>query len=266
MKGLILVAGLLTLPTLFSSDAYAQATDGSADLRAKELYDNGRLLYEEGRYEDAILAWEEAYRISNRHALLYNVANAQERIGHWREALDTLNRYRAFAGADEREALERRIVNLERRLQDEARSNPPVTSPPASDPPAVATTAPPPKAEPVPTPPREKKPVWAPVTLYSLGAVGLATGTVFALRAGSARDEAGTMCAAGGDLVFCPPEATEALEKDKISSLIADISFGVGGACVLGGTLAILLDTAPLLPGGLRIQPTLRGLGLQGAF
>ena len=133
----MMVLGVMLSWALLGGAARAQEEGTAADIdaRARELYDNGAILYDEGRYEDAIVAWEEAYRLSGRPLLLYNIANAQERLGQWRAALDTLNRYRAYARPEERERLDRRIANLERRLAED----PGLTAaPPASPPPPTA--------------------------------------------------------------------------------------------------------------------------------
>ena len=123
---------------LFGPVARAQGTPDANQERAKELYQNGSLLYDEGRYEDAIIAFQEAYRLSEQPKLLYNIAQAQERLGRYQEALDTLSRYRAYAPAEEREALDRRIRNLERRLEEQGTSTPP--APTATERPAPAPT------------------------------------------------------------------------------------------------------------------------------
>ncbi len=78
---------LLTLLFIVLSAPLAVA-QSSDDARARELYANGALLYEEGDYENAVVAWKEAHRLSERPLLLYNIANALERIGEWEEAAE----------------------------------------------------------------------------------------------------------------------------------------------------------------------------------
>ena len=111
------------------------------DDRAREIFENGRILYAEGRYEPARLAFEEAYRLSGRHVLLYNIASCHEKLGELQAAVDTLNRYRAFARADERDELEQRVAALEAEL---------AAAPVASDAPAPAPSSP---EDPAPRPP-----------------------------------------------------------------------------------------------------------------
>lgn len=216
------------------------SADETDDARARELYDNGATLYDEGRYEDAIAAWEEAYRLSNRATLLFNIAQAEERLGRYREALDHLNRYRAFASSSERETLDRRIANLERRLAETESTTP------------TPTNNPPPVTTPAPEKPKARVLPWV---FLGVGGASAITGGVFAGMAGADRTEAKGLCVEDGGNVFCPTEASGALAGDRRNSLIADIAFGVAGAGVLGGVLTFVLPVntsvgATWLPGG----------------
>jgi tetratricopeptide (TPR) repeat protein len=216
------------------------AADDTDDARARELYDNGATLYDEGRYEDAIAAWEEAYRLSNRPTLLFNIAQAEERLGRYREALDHLNRYRAFASSNERETLDRRIANLERRLAE------------GESPTTTTTTNPVQVANPQADRPKARVLPWV---FLGVGGASAVTGGVFAGLAGADRSEAKGLCVDGGGNVYCPTEAASALGGDRRNSLIADIAFGVAGAGVLGGVLTFVLPVntsvgATWLPGG----------------
>lgn len=216
------------------------AADDTDDARARELYDNGATLYDEGRYEDAIAAWEEAYRLSNRPTLLFNIAQAEERLGRYREALDHLNRYRAFASSNERETLDRRIANLERRLAE------------GESPTTTTTTNPVQVANPQADRPKARVLPWV---FLGVGGASAVTGGVFAGLAGADRSEAKGLCVDSGGNVYCPTEAASALGGDRRNSLIADIAFGVAGAGVLGGVLTFVLPVntsvgATWLPGG----------------
>lgn len=108
----ILLLGAILLPSSLVS-----AQDQEME-RAIELFENGAILYDEGQYEQAVSAWEESYRISGEPLILYNMANAHERLNHLEHALELYNEYRAYATSDERETLERRIRNLERRVEE----------------------------------------------------------------------------------------------------------------------------------------------------
>lgn len=237
---------------LLMSSLTAQA-DENSDLRARQLYDNGAILYDEGRYEDAIVAWQEAWNLSERPLLLYNIANAQERLGLWRDALETLNRYRAFAKPEERDKLDRRINNLERRLEEEGSS----LSGPAAPAPVVTQPAdviPITQVDPV------RNTTWIPITAYSVGGIGLVAGTVFGLQARASRDAASSLCQSDITTI-CPESATDDLARDASRSLMADGAFLLGGLGLAGGTVATVLlgrdlSTAPLIltPGGILLR------------
>ncbi len=242
----------MVLCLLLGSPVRAEDT---TDARARELYENGVDLYDEGRYDDAVAAWEESYRLSNKALLLYNIANAEERAGRYADAMDHLNRYRAFATADEREILDRRITNLERRIAETgggpttpvtATVAPTPTAPPSTSPAASTTTTRAPK-------PDRAGPPLATWVLGGVGIGGLAVGTVFGLEAVGARSEAEGLCLSQGEETLCPDGASTAIRKDRTDSLVADISFGVGAASAVSAVVFALLD-APIgfapLPGG----------------
>lgn len=193
------------------------AVDPAADARARELFENGAALYEEGRYEDALAAWTEAWRLSGRPLLLYNIASAAEHLGRLEEAIDHLSRYRAYAPAEEQHALALRIAGLERRL--------------AAQDPHVA-----------PLPPRRGL-APAPIALLGLGAASVATGTVFGFLAVDARADAAALCTTVGGVTRCPESAAGALARERRDALVADVSVGAGLLAIGGGLLAALLPT-----------------------
>lgn len=225
--------GALTLLFLLITAATAGEAD---DARARELYENGAILYEEGRYEDAVVAFEEAYRLSGRPALLFNIANALERAGRWSDALDVLSRYRAYAAADERPTLDRRITNLERRIAEQK----------AATPETAPTPTPGPTVSPTPTP-APTSPWLRPLPLAVGGGGVLALGAagVLGLVSLSAHDEAAAGCAPdGAGVLRCSSAAAESLATEDSTALAADLLLGLGLAGIGAGvTLAIVGDT-----------------------
>lgn len=81
--------------------------------RAKELFYNGQLLYEEQEFESAILAWQKGYEITQLPAFLKNIALAYEANQEYTEAIDFLKQYRAFAPFEEQEELKSWLTELE---------------------------------------------------------------------------------------------------------------------------------------------------------
>jgi tetratricopeptide (TPR) repeat protein len=214
------------------------------DARARELYQNGAVLYDEGRYEEAVLAFEEAYRLSARPALLFNIANALERAGHWQEALDVLARYRAYARADERETLDRRILSLERRIA-ENRANPPVAAPVKAE--SAPTPHPPP-------PPQTAAPTLfrpAPIALAGAGLVSLGVGAALGGGALATGEAAAARCATDNSgTLRCDAGAADLLAQESGSALAADVLVGAG-ILGLGAGVALALwgEGGPLVAG-----------------
>ncbi len=234
------------------------AISAEDDARARELFENGAMLYDEGRYEDAIAAWTEAWRLSGRALLLFNMANAAERVGRWEDAMELLSRYRAFAPADERDVLDRRIGNIERRLGDLPA---PVAPPPAPVAPPPAAVAPEPLPAAVVT--RRPFPV-APVLLFGASGAGLVTGTVFAFRALDARADADTLCTPHDGATWCPASAASALGVDRQSSLVADIALGVGLGALGGGVIALVVQPRTSMQVGVGLREGAGVLTLAG--
>ncbi|MEZ4235185.1 MAG: tetratricopeptide repeat protein [Myxococcota bacterium] len=266
---------LLAAAVALTAAAPARAQDTPLDdARAQELYDNGAVLYDEGRYEEAILAWQEAYRLSKRPLLFFNMANAAERMGEYQQAIDHLNHYRAYASAEERDALDRRIYNLERRYDDKVASP---TDAPSIDPPSLeapsleakSAVAPVPatlSSSPMPAPLGAQQPGAtlsgaspalagggppplsrpprrgggaAPIALFTVGGVGLATGATFAALAAGARDQAAASCVGAGKRTLCTDAAAPAIRHDTTYSLVADVGFAFAITGTLGGSVAL---------------------------
>jgi tetratricopeptide (TPR) repeat protein len=207
---------LLVLLWLFPSLAYAQEVPADME-RARELYENGARLYDEGLYEEAIAAFEAAYQASGLPEMHFNIANAYERLGKWQQALDSLNRYRAFAPSEERETLDRRMRNLERRIAET-----PVAPPPVVVVPPVVQTPPPPVAPP-PTPKVERR--FGPTKIVLI-ASGLGVAAAGGVGAGWTWDQSRDWLAAGD---------REAWNRWRPVNNVAVAGIGVGAAAVIAG-------------------------------
>ena len=86
----------------------------TADDEARALYDAGVMAYSNGRFADALGRFDEAYRLSHRPALLFNIASCEDRLRRDRDALDDYRRYlEAVPDAGNRPFVEERIRFLE---------------------------------------------------------------------------------------------------------------------------------------------------------
>jgi tetratricopeptide (TPR) repeat protein len=235
-------------------------TPSEADMnRAKELFDNGQILYDEGRYDDAITAWEQAYRLSGLSDLLFNISGAYERIGKFNDALAALNRYRVFAPASERETLDRRMRTLEERMKT-AEAAPKPIDPPTT--PVETTAKPPPATE--PAKPKRAGPPVAPIGVAVVGLGAIAYGTVEGLRASGAVSSLNDQCVAGANGLLCPAGARDASATRAKSSVTAAAALGAGGLLTAGGL--VWLVVAGNSSSDLRLTPTIGGLTLDGEF
>ena len=191
--------------------------------RARQLFQAGDEHYANGRYEDALAAFEEAYSLSARPLLLFNMANAQERAGLYDDAIDSLERYLPDADEDESSRIETRLESLRARAARvrDLTTNP-ETAEATSDEPGLSPLGP---------------------ILLGVGGAALVGGLVLALRAKSARSDLDGLCAESGEQRFCQVEAESAQTRDRRSSIGADVLFVAGAAAVGVGLYFLLRKT-----------------------
>jgi tetratricopeptide (TPR) repeat protein len=95
--------------------APSRAADDVAEARAH--FDQGSKLYRAGRYRDAIVEFDAAYRIKPHGAIHYNVAQCREKLEQWPEALQRYQSYlREVPDARDRAAVRATMGRIERRL------------------------------------------------------------------------------------------------------------------------------------------------------
>jgi tetratricopeptide (TPR) repeat protein len=194
--------------------------DDSVDLKqAEEFFLNGQQLYNESRYGAAIIAWQEGYDMTKMPAFLKNIALAQEAMGEYEQALDTLSIYRAYAPHEEQEALREWQETLERELEqrqtEQAQTETANSSETQEDP--VDTTQEVTTVEQVPSeteiPPEEPGFTWNPV--WSAGAAtGLVVGSsLLTFQAMSLHNQILDQCQSIGDERICL-SSTQTLQSD----------------------------------------------------
>jgi hypothetical protein len=114
---------LLALPcaALAQGEPAAKPDQKQADRRARQLFEQGKVAFSEGNYRDAWEHFREAYLLSKRPELLYNVGQSADRMRMDREALTAFKLYlQKLPQAENRKEVEARIVWLEERLAREA--------------------------------------------------------------------------------------------------------------------------------------------------
>ncbi len=75
--------------------AHAQGSAPGRDDEAREVFERGRAAYARGEYEGALAAFQEAYELSERPELLYNIGQTADRLRRDREALEAFDGYLA---------------------------------------------------------------------------------------------------------------------------------------------------------------------------
>src|SRR5258706_8539524 len=139
----------LLVALLLCSAAVARADDDQDAARLH--FQVGQAYYDEANYTDALKEFREAYRLSKRPALLYNIGLCHEHLDQYEEAIAALERYlREQPTSGDRSIIEQRIANLRRRV---AHTRPPEAKlPPARPVEPTPRVASPPVTPPAPAP------------------------------------------------------------------------------------------------------------------
>lgn len=106
-----------------TAEPAAETSSDTKDQEARELFEQGRAAYEDGEYRDAWAYFRQAFLLSKRPELLYNVGQAADRLRMDREAVDAFKLYvKRRPDADNRREVENRIRALQERLGEDPAS------------------------------------------------------------------------------------------------------------------------------------------------
>src|SRR5262249_44501927 len=73
----------------------------------------GEIYYDRGRYQDAAHEFEEAYRLSNKPELLYNMGKSYDGLGDQARALDAYRHFlKQVSSSPDRETVQKRVEAL----------------------------------------------------------------------------------------------------------------------------------------------------------
>jgi len=217
-------------------------------------FQSGRSYFDQGRYEDAVREWQQAYRLSNRTVLLVNIATAQERIFQFSDAIRSLERYLSVGGAEadqNRTTIETRITNL-RALRDRMAAGqgdqppqqPPPQQPPPQQPPQQPPDQPPPDQPPPPqTPPDQpddgsRRRVWSWVMLGTTGLftiLPIITGAMAMGRMGDLEDQCPDMVCADAGL-------QDTADSGTTLAVVTDVFIGLAAASALATILLFIFE------------------------
>ena len=92
MKRLPTSAVLACALALIAAPIGAQADE------ARTQFERGLELYDDGKYEQAAVAFERAFELKPSYKILYNIAQVQNQLGHFAAALEAYARYLAEGG------------------------------------------------------------------------------------------------------------------------------------------------------------------------
>ncbi len=136
-----LALAALSLCPLEAAAQIGEVNDLEQDARLH--FELGQRHFQRGELDEAAQEFEEAYRLSHRAPLLYNLSVAHRDAGRDAEAADALRRYLAAdPNAENRARLEVVLRNLEQRLGQQPSTPPPAHTEPDTSSSAAATSTP----------------------------------------------------------------------------------------------------------------------------
>ncbi len=233
--------------------APAAPVDDEKERKAKDLYEQGNTHYDLAEYDQAIDLFKQAYALSHRPTLLYNIAQAYRLKGDCEQALQVYKNFlRVDPGSQFRAKVESRIAEMETCVKDPSRkpvgkeaiqkdqsgggeagkpvdeSRPrPDTLPPAASPASEGARG-----------GGTKKLIG--LVLGGVGVAALGTGVYFSLQATDKADQVASKCPVENP---CDWNADlEALQSDgEAAQRNAIVLYAVGGAAIAGGVVMYLL-------------------------
>jgi tetratricopeptide (TPR) repeat protein len=197
--------------------------------RARAHFNAGKSYYEAARYEDALREFNEAYRLSQRPPLLFNLSLCHERLGDLDRAISTLEQYLVDdPTTQDRNVIEERIKNL-RAIQSRGGAPAPVAAPAPVTVPSSAQ----------PAPPRR-------LLTVVFGGAGLALlgGALIAnLVAGARLSDLNTHCNADGSCDAASfPAAQSDISDGRAAALASYVLAGLGVAALAAAVALFFIE------------------------
>ena len=234
---LTLILSLFLTPSAWAQDDIALA---------KAYYKQGERLLEEGRYKEAIEAYQKGYDLSQKAAFLYNMAVVYIEMEEYSPAYRLLIEYRAQSPTSEWANIDAMLDDIRPKVNlpwvdsqsGEIKSNP-------TDDTVIETTD---NVQPSPLLPESKPTAQAqaqPIVAYGLlglAGIGAVSGTIFTVQARSAHDSSASLCQSQ----LCPAEAESFLLRESNMALAADISWVTGALSFGAGALLLSQHTSSM--------------------
>jgi tetratricopeptide (TPR) repeat protein len=167
LKVLRWLAGVTFVIGLLFSSSVASAQSAEQKKAAKEYFEQARRLYDVGKYQEAIEAYQKAYLNVEDPVFLYNIAQSHRLNNQPEDAIRFYKNYlRRSPDAANRGEVEKKMEDLQKELDDKAKN---LNKPPAPSPvePVTPVVAPPAAKVPAPVepPPVESTTTAPPVVL-----------------------------------------------------------------------------------------------------
>jgi tetratricopeptide (TPR) repeat protein len=236
---------------------------------AKKLFDQGKALYLQGSYQDAIDAWLKAYDLSGKPLMFDNIANAFERLGDARKAHEYLQRWRDAAPKDELPTIDARLKNLEARIarEDEAEAARKAEEQKAAEEAKRKKEAPPP-------PPPKPQGLYVPgLVVMGAGVAAVGVGVTLDLVAAGERPSAQSACVTTAAGPLCKASDRSAILSSNTFASVGDVLWIAGSAVAVGGLVLVLTHRdAPAKEPAVgwyvvpAVSPTLGGVAAFGRF
>lgn len=219
-----------------SSTALAQPSD---DERARGHFNAGASYFDQRRYDLAAREFEEAFRLSDRPALLLNLSTTYERLDQLDRAAESLEQYlQREPTSPQRRTLEIRLEELRRQLREQAAAPPAETTP----------------ATPAPSAPSSGPSGLLIGSLVSLGAAAIFGGVAIGTGLVS-NDRLAQLQAECGPERMCPPGLDGVIDEGETMALVSTVFTFAGIAAAIAGATLLTLE---LTSGSSEQQPTAR--------
>jgi tetratricopeptide (TPR) repeat protein len=223
------------------AQAPSQAPTKTEEKAAREAFERGRVYYDGGEFDQAAGAFEEAYRLSRRDALLYNLYLAYRDANQQQQAADALRNYLAkVPNIENRGQLEARLHALDQGLAREREEREREQRLAATPVPAPVVIAPAPAApEPAPvTPTGHSKKFWAGVGLGGAGAAMMLASIATGVMAKGKQSDLEEMCPNRQ----CEPGLKSTADSGETLAMTTDVLLFGGLAVAAAGAVLVVLD------------------------
>lgn len=231
------------LLVVFSRPAVAAepVPDDASDARVRAVgkahFELGSAYFHDGKFREAIAAFEEAWRLARRPHILYNLALCYERLYEPEKVAEYLRQYlKLELAADEREAVSKWLERTEAAMAARKPAAPPPSRAPLPERPAPPEPAAPRVGVSPPPPQTAESPgrlrLIGVIGAGSVAIVGIGLGTGFGLYAKSKNDASQSHCSTQR---LCDPRGVQ-LRKDAIVAAdVSTVSFIVGATAAATG-------------------------------